>query len=406
MIMIGTPIKKIASIGLLLFIATTSLAEEIDFKYRLLNPDYHGEGAAFGDLNQDGHQDLVSGPFWFEGPTFEVQQEYYSPNPKDPQKNGYTNDNFLVFTGDFNRDSWNDIFVVAFPGTAGHWYENPRGKAGHWKKHLALKGLGNESPTLHDLDGDGILELFCVSQGAFGYAEIDPDAPTKPWTFRLISESLKLGAYVHGLGLGDIDGDQRQDLLTKDGWFQQPTHLQTESPWIFHRYDLRPSRLLPFPGGAQIYAYDIDGDKDNDLIMGLAAHGYGLAWFEQKQSDGKRIFEQHLLLSEDGKPQGDLPPFSQLHAVELADMNGDGLKDIITGKCRFAHGPAGDPDPQGAPVLYWFELKRSEGKASFIPHLISRKAGVGRQIAIGNADQKGHLDIAIGNKAGTSLMTR
>ena len=87
-------------------------------------------------------------------------------------------------------------------------------------------------------------------------------------------------------------------------------------------------------------------------------------------------------------------------------MNGDGLKDIITGKCRFAHGPAGDPDPQGAPVLYWFELTRSEGKASFVPHLISRKAGAGRQIAIGNADQKGHLDIAIGNKVGTSLMTR
>ena len=326
-------------------------------------------------------------------------------NPQDPQKNGYTNDNFLVFTGDFNQDQWDDIFVVAFPGTTGHWHENPQGKPGHCKKHLALKGLGNESPTLHDIDGDGSQELFCVSQGSFGFAKLDSDAPTKPWSFRPISVPLKLGPFVHGLGIGDLDGDQRDDLLTRDGWYKQPADLLKESNWDFQRYDLRPSRLVPFPGGAQIHAYDIDGDNDNDLVMSLAAHGYGLAWFEQKESDGKRIFEQHTLLREDGKPIGNLSPFSQLHAVEVADINGDGLKDIITGKCRFAHGPAGDPDPQGDPVLYWFELNRSDGKPSFTPHLISQKPGVGRQIAIGDANQNGRLDIAIGNKVGTSLLT-
>ena len=30
--------------------------------------------------------------------------------------------------------------------------------------------------------------------------------------------------------------------------------------------------------------------------------------------------------------------FSQLHALQLVDMDGDGLKDLITGKRYWAHG--------------------------------------------------------------------
>ena len=383
-----------------------SHASEIEFQSHHLEKDYHGEGAAFGDFNGDGHSDLVSGPFWFEGPQFQTRHEFYPPAPKDPNKNGYTNDNFLVFVNDINRDGWNDILIVAFPGTAAHWFENPKGKKGHWNKHLALKGVGNESPFLHDLDGDQVEELFCVSNGAYGYAQSKVESPQSTWTFHPISAPLELGPYIHGLGIGDIDGDEREDLLTKDGWFKQPSTLPSKTSWTFHRYDLRPSRRLPFPGGAQIYAYDVDGDADNDLIMSLAAHGYGLAWFEQDNENGARIFRQHTLLREDGKSSEDRIPFSQLHALALADVDGDGLKDIITGKCRFAHGPQGDPAPQADPVLYWFRLNRSAKKTTFSQHLISRNAGVGRQIAIGNADNNERIDIAVGNKLGTTLLTR
>ena len=391
--------------GLILSLAV-SQAGEIEFHSRHLEKEYHGEGAAFGDFNGDAHSDLVSGPFWYEGPEFQARHEFYPPAPKDPNKNGYTNDNFLVFVNDINRDGWSDILIVAFPGTAAHWFENPRGKEGHWQKHLVLNGVGNESPFLFDLDGDQVDELFCVSNGAFGYAQSKPKSPQSPWTFHPISAPLKLGPYVHGLGIGDIDGDEREDLLTKDGWFKQPSTLTSNTPWTFHRYDLRPSRRLPFPGGAQIFAYDVDGDNDKDLIMSLAAHGYGLAWFEQDTENGARIFKQHTLLREDGKPTDGRTPFSQLHALALADVDGDGLKDIITGKCRFAHGPEGDPEPKADPVLYWFRLDRSDTGTTFSQHLISQNAGVGRQIAIGKANTNEHIDIAIGNKSGTTLLTR
>ncbi len=374
------------------------------WKMQSVDTDYHGEGAAFGDLNRDGQLDLVSGPYWYAGPEFTTRHPYYAPNPKDPNQNGYTNDNFLVFVGDFNGDDWNDIFVVAFPGTTGHWFENPQGATGHWRKHLALNQVGNESPTLFPFKAPHRWALACVHQGNFGLALQDPENPTAPWRFSPVSDSLKLSPFTHGLGVGDLNGDGHVDLLTKDGWFQQPIPLTLDQPWRFHRYDLRPNRRLPFPGGAQIHADDIDGDGDTDFIMSLAAHGYGLAWFEQRTEVGTPVFYQHNLLNQDAKPNPDGIQFSQLHALEIADLNGDGLKDIITGKCRFAHGPAGDPDPQGDPVVYGWLAQRQKGTASFEPVLLSRTAGVGRQIAVGDVDGDGRIELGIGNKVGTSLI--
>ena len=36
--------------------------------------------------------------------------------------------------------------------------------------------------------------------------------------------------------------------------------------------------------GAEMAVYDVNGDGFNDVVSGLNAHGFGLAWFEQKLS--------------------------------------------------------------------------------------------------------------------------
>ena len=40
-----------------------------------------------------------------------------------------------------------------------------------------------------------------------------------------------------------------------------------------------------------MYAYDVDGDGDNDVITSLAAHDFGLAWYEQVHDGGKTVFQ-------------------------------------------------------------------------------------------------------------------
>ena len=73
--------------------------------------------------------------------------------------------------------------------------------------------------------------------------------------------------------------------------------------------------------------------------------------------------------------------FSEIHAIELVDMDGDGLKDIVTGKRFWSHGRTGDPDRNDAAVLYWFKLARAaDGSVDFVPYLIDNDSGVGTQV--------------------------
>ena len=158
-------------------------------------------------------------------------------------------------------------------------------------------------------------------------------------------------------------------------------------------------------GGAQMYAYDVNGDGLNDVITSFAAHAYGLAWYEQVRSkDGAITFKQHTILSLEQKrtPNEFGVCFSELHAVDLIDMDGDGLKDIVTGKRYWSHGRVGDPDRNETAVLFWFKLQRGPKKtASFTPYLIDDASGVGTQIVALPVSSKKYPDVVVGNKRGT-----
>ena len=88
---------------------------------------------------------------------------------------------------------------------------------------MVFDWVSNESPHFTNLVGDERPELICARDGAFGYASVDWDQPERPWTFHAVSGDVAPKKFGHGLGVGDIDGDRRLDLITKDGWFKQPS---------------------------------------------------------------------------------------------------------------------------------------------------------------------------------------
>jgi hypothetical protein len=91
-------------------------------------------------------------------------------------------------------------------------------------------------------------------------------------------------------------------------------------------------------------------------------------------------------------------------AMVAADVNGDGLTDVITGKRYYAH-PSTNPDPgtTDPPVIYWFELQRGAGGATFVPHLIHSDSGVGCNFVARDLTGDGKVDIFTTNKHGSFL---
>ncbi len=410
----------------LLSTAAVASAEEFaihQFKKIQLTDKFWAEGATFGDFNHDGKMDVVSGPYWYEGPDFKNRHEY-SPAThtfklkKDDGseetipgfegalgKNNTYSDNFFAFTYDFNRDGWADILIIGFPGAETSWYENPRGREGHWQRHIVFETTDNESPTFEDITGDGKPEIICNSGGHFGYVEADWNDPARPWKFHAVSPKGPWERFTHGIGIGDVNGDGKKDILDKDGWWEQPASLAGDQPWKRHAAMFGNPKAPVGQGGAQIYVYDVNGDGRNDVISSIAAHGYGLAWFENMNENGETHFKEHRFMNQEPSENKYGIQFSQLHALDLVDMDGDGLKDIVTGKRFWAHGAHGDADPSGQAVLYWFKLVRGpDHSVDFVPYLIDNDSGVGTQVVVGDVNADRLPDIVVGNKKGVFVL--
>jgi hypothetical protein len=405
-----------------LFAASVQAAPRqlVTFTKQQLTDKFWAEGIAVGDLNRNGHADVVYGPFWFAGPDFKERHEYRPATAtfqlKDPDgtertvegfegglgiNNAYS-DNFFTWTYDFNQDGWLDILVVGIPNAPAHWYENPRGKSGHWQRHTVFSEVDNESPAFTDLTGDGRPELVCNHKGHFGYARPDWSDPSRPWTFHPITPNNNYHRYHHGLGVGDVNGDGRMDLLEKDGWWEQPESLAGDPVWRFHPFVFSPPTEPGVPvGGAQMFAYDVNGNGLNDVITCFASHGYWLVWWEQVRSGDEITFRQHTLTGRTPEEGSTGVAFSQIHAIELVDIDGDGLLDILTGKRFWAHGPSGDPEPNAPAVVYWFQLVRhASGAVEYVPWLIDDNSGVGTEVAFGDVTGNGRPDVITGNKKG------
>ena len=408
---------------LLLVAASNDFAFAASFDKQTVTKDFVAEGCAVADFNHDGTPDVAAGRYLWLGPDFK-QRVAYTPernNPTGPSKTPYTpetgySDYFVQFAYDFNADGWPDILVYGLPGDPAYVFENPQGKAGDWTRHNIFDVADGESPDLVDINGDGKPELLCHSSdlvkpakakggksgGQFGYVEIDWKNPFAKARFRPITpkspaNDQKIFKYTHGYGAGDVNGDGRVDILEKDGWYEQPADTSKDSDWKFHP--------APFGlGGAQMYVFDVDADGRNDVITSIKAHGYGLSWFKQN-ADGS--FAEQVILGKTKEENAAGAGFSQIHAVQLADINGDGLLDIVTGKRRWAHGPAKDDEPMADPVLCWFELQRDgKGGARYVKHLIDADSGVGTQFFTGKVNQDGKPDIVIANKHGVFVFTQ
>ena len=392
----------------LVFAASLHAATQITWKRLQLHGDFYSEGAGIGDINGDGKPDIVAGPFWWEGPAFEKKHAYYEP--KIFSINGYS-DNFFAYVHDFNGDKKNDILILGFPGKEARLYLNPGAFSSDtpWNMHIVADVVDNESPVFADISGDGKPEIVCSTGGKFGWFAPNWEKPTEKWQFVAISDDMKVAKFTHGLGVGDVNGDGKLDLLEARRWWENQgagvansrPDLASPAPWTQHNF------AAGVGGGAQMFAYDFDGNGTSDVFTALAAHRYGVAvYLQNKPEPNQPTWKQVMLASENPADNDYGIVFSQPHAAHLADINGDGVQDIVVGKRYWAHN-GHDPDERGARVVYWYETKRDgKGGVDFVPHLVDANSGVGTDVQVGDVNADGLPDIVVGNKAGVFILTQ
>jgi hypothetical protein len=288
------------------------------FEAIVIDPNASGDNKAAADIDGDGDDDAILGGgslVWYRSAGAVRSFERFVIRAQ-PVNQEFTTD---MDTGDVDGDG--DIDLVTGDGNgAGNllWFENPRlaaaaglgndpTVAANWRHHV----IGTQGDWVHDLalgyvDSDGRLDVASAGHGRLALWQRDASG-----TWGVTDLSVFSGS---GVALGDLDGNGFDDVVTAGGWIENPSGVNGAS-WRFWPID----NANPGDGPALAIA-DVNQDGRTDILSAPQHRNGTFAWFQAPTALRQAAWPRRIIDVAQGS-----------HHLRLADFDGDGVLDVLTG---------------------------------------------------------------------------
>jgi hypothetical protein len=276
-----------------------------------LNSDF-GEAMSVyvADVDGDGDTDILGAAFhddeiaWWKNPGEPGQP--WDEHLVDDEYNGA----WSVLAADLDDDG--DADVLAAGANNVTWWENVSGSGSFWDEHFIGYLWEANGVYAGDVDHDGDIDVFGAAWRDDEIVWWENDGSGGGWAEHVVCEDFNgprsvFTADINGDGDLDVIGAAYNDNAVT--WWQNTDGVGTS--WLTHAVD------TDFYGADSVFAADVDGDNDTDII-GAADEGYDVTWWENADGSGTS-WTEHLI---DGE-------FVSAASVCAFDLDGDNDLDIL-----------------------------------------------------------------------------
>ncbi len=271
---------------------------------------------AVGDVNGDGRMDVVVGNSSVIGVFLQN-----STGTLDPMVSYATVNSYKVRVGDLNGDGRDDIVGINW-GSRGDgvdvFFQDASGSLAPPVTYHVTHG-GYDDLEIGDVNGDGALDIVVMSgqlyaDSALGVLIQQPGTGT---FLAPVYYNLPVTDLAHGVGIGDVNGDGLDDVVTSYGGNRPSSNIAVflQHGGVLGAPTSLPSYDIPEP----VEIGDVNGDGRPDVVT---AHG---GWNELGVYFGT---SSNTLAAEQLFP---IPYASHYnpHGLAIGDVTGDGLNDVV-----------------------------------------------------------------------------